>query len=103
MGGLHISIADMPEPTPPTVRVAWDNPQGWALINEADYDPGQHQLYDWGVELKTLDFETATVKVNAGAFTETESSETELPSDTSENPPAPEPKQRKRRNPVDLE
>ncbi len=29
----------------PIVKVKWDNPQGFALINQSDYDESIHDLY----------------------------------------------------------
>lgn len=81
----------------PTVRIKSDTPLGYAIINESDFDPSEHKLYD--ADSDHIDEEqNSSVLKNS----KPEIEEPELSTDNQNEPP-PEPKQRKRRSSVESE
>ena len=78
----------------PTVRIKSDNPFGYAIINESDFNPDEHELFDESPTDGESDTELADLLATAVAVEENE---------TEENPDQPqtEQKSRKRRQSVE--
>jgi hypothetical protein len=85
----------------PTVKVKWDNPQGFAYINQSDYDESIHELYDNPEDLTAISSGEIDEADFLPEFRKALAEEAELTEpEQSQETPLSEPKSRKRRNAV---